>query len=142
MTWGTDLALGQKYEKLLVDYLNPDSHSFNNNNEYDVLIVKDGKETKYEVKADRMMIRTNNMCIEIECSGRPSGIQTTHAEFYAYFEVGSSIFYIIPVSIIKESIIAGKYMRTINGGDGYRARFHLFNRKVFDDYKIEWKCSE
>ena len=140
--WGADLALGQKYEKVLVDFLNPDSHSFNNNNEYDVLVVKDGKETKYEVKADRMMNRTNNICIEIECSGKPSGIQTTHAEFYAYFEVGSYFLYIIPVSVIKEKIIERKYLRTINGGDGYKARFHLFNQTIFQKYRIEWRRSE
>ena len=141
MTWGNDLALGQKYEKLLVEYLNPDSHEFKDNNEYDVLAVKDGKTTKYEVKADRMMTKTGNICIEFECNKKPSGIQTTQAEYYAYFEVNTDTFYLIPVSTIKENILSQKYTRTINGGDGYRARMHLFPRSVFADYKVEWKSA-
>ena len=141
MTWGTDLALGQKYEKKLVEYLKPDSHEFKNNNEYDVLAVKDGKETKYEVKADRMMAKTGNICIEFECSKKPSGIQTTQAEYYAYFNANSDVFYLVPVTVIKQKILAMEYTRTINGGDGYRSRFHLFPQNVFVDYKIEWKSS-
>ena len=141
MVWGNDLALGQKYEKKLVEYLKPDTHEFKNNNEYDVLAIKDGKETKYEVKADRMMAKTGNICIEFECSKKPSGIQTTQAEYYAYFDVNSDVLYIIPVAIIKQKILAMEYSRTINGGDGYRARLHLFSRTIFDEYKVEWKSS-
>lgn len=141
MPWSSDLAFGQKYEQKLVDYLKPQSHSFKKNSEYDVLVVNDGKETKYEVKADRMMSKTGNICIEFECNNKPSGIQTTKADYYAYFDTNSDVFYMVPVSVIKEKILATLYTRTINGGDGYRARLHLFPRAVFDDYRIEWKCS-
>jgi hypothetical protein len=139
MTWGNDLAFGQKYEMKLVEYLKPDSYELKNNNEYDVLAIKNGKETKYEVKADRMMNKTNNICIEFECSKKPSGIQTTQAEYYAYFDTVSETLYLIPVRVIKESILATKYTRTINGGDGYKARLHLFPKEVFSEYKVEWK---
>ena len=136
MTWGNDLAFGQKYEMKLVEYLKPDTYEFKKNNEYDVLAVKDGKETKYEVKADRMMSRTNNICIEFQCSNKPSGIQTTQAEHYAYFDAGVDTLYLIPVSVIKQFILEGKYTRTINGGDGWRARFHLFPKSVFSEYVV------
>jgi hypothetical protein len=112
---------------------------FKKNNEYDVLATKNGKETKYEVKADRMMEKTHNICIEFECSNKPSGIQTTQAEYYAYFNATTDVLYLIPVSVIKESILAIKYTRTINGGDGWRARFHLFPKTVFSEYIVEWK---
>ena len=139
MVWNNDLAFGQQYEKKLVEYLKPDSFEFKKNNEYDVLVIKGGKETKYEVKADRMMGRTGNICIEFECSKKPSGIQTTQAEHYAYFDTANNMLYLIPVRIIKEFIVEGKYTRTINGGDGYKARLHLFPKEVFSDYLVEWK---
>lgn len=138
MTWGSDLAFGHKYESKLIDYLKPDTYEFKNNNEYDVLAVKDGKETKYEVKADRLMSKTNNICIEIECNKKPSGIQTTQAEYYAYFDAGIDTLYLIPVKVIKEYILATKYTRTINGGDGWRARFHLFPKSVFSEYIVSF----
>jgi len=139
MTFHTDLSFGQKYEQTLVTYLSPDSFEFKNNNEYDVLARKDGVETKYEVKADRMMTRTGNICIEFECSHKPSGIQTTQADFYAYFEVDTPNVYIIPVTVIKKNIQDKTFTRTINGGDGWRARSHLFPKAVFSEYKVEWK---
>lgn len=132
-----DLAFGQKYEKKLVNYLKPDSFEFKNNNEYDVLAIKDGKEIKYEVKADRMMGNTGNICIEFECNKKPSGIQTSKADIYAYFDVSNDILYLIPVKIIKDLISECKYIRTISGGDGNRARMHLFPKAIFSEYIVK-----
>jgi hypothetical protein len=39
----------------------------------------------YEVKSDRKAHATNNICIEYECSQKPSGINVTQADFYVYF---------------------------------------------------------
>jgi hypothetical protein len=52
---------------------------FNNDYRYD---FKTSDGLKYEVKADKVALKTKNFFIEFEGYGKPSGIQTTKANFY------------------------------------------------------------
>jgi hypothetical protein len=46
---------------------------------------------RIEVKTDAMAAKTGNVYIEVECRGRPSGIQTTAAEFWAFVLPGDLV---------------------------------------------------
>jgi hypothetical protein len=129
MGFGTDLAFGKQYEKLLLDYIEHDSVEFSPAccKGWDLELTYEGMKVKYEVKSDRMACRTGNVAIEIACNSKPSGISSTEANFYAYFIVYptmSPTLYLIPTDALKELIIDNKYRR-VKGGDGWRSEMVL-----------------
>lgn len=129
MGFGTDLAFGKEYEKKLLDYIEHDTAEFSpvGCKGWDVELTYQGVPVKYEVKCDRMACRTGNVAIEIACSGKPSGISSTEANFYAYFIVFptmSPTLYLIPTDALKELIVDKKYRR-VKGGDGFRSEMVL-----------------
>ncbi len=143
MTFNKDLQFGNKYEKEFLNHINYDSFKISEGNfkPYDLLVTNNGKTKKVEVKADRLLKKTGNICIEIECNNKLSGISTTESDYYGYFEVlnddtNSYNLYIIPTIKIKELIKNKKYHRTIQGGDRKASKFHLFNKSHFEDFLI------
>jgi hypothetical protein len=56
----------------------------NNDNKYDLLFEKNGREVKIEVKQDFSCYRTGNVGVEYHCRGKNSGIFTSEADFYIY----------------------------------------------------------
>jgi hypothetical protein len=103
MTFHADLAFGQSYEKKAIEILGngklvlPPPGIFS---AWD--FQHDG--VSYECKADRLSARTGNLCIEYECSNRPSGISTTQADYWFIFVIRSSGYtlYKIPVGVLRE----------------------------------------
>jgi hypothetical protein len=81
----------------------------------------------YEVKSDRLAYKygCKTMFIEFECSGKPSGIQATEADFWMYYMVkpsGECVAYRIPVPELKKMCV-GCVSKA--GGDGYRSRGYI-----------------
>lgn len=58
--------------------------SLNDNNAYDILVEKDDKQFKVEVKQDFTCYKTNNIGVEYECRGKESGIMVSKADIYIY----------------------------------------------------------
>lgn len=140
-TFDKDLIIGQKYEKLFINYIDYDKCRISSGlkKEYDIKTYLNGKKIKYEIKADRIAFKTNNIPIEHHCSGIKSGILTTRAHFYGIFIIKDDNefdLYIIPIDFIKQLIKDNKYFRDIRGGNSYLSQFYLFNLGLFNDYKI------
>ena len=108
MGWTEDLAYGNFWEKKAIELLDknkdgkieltPTNIKFS---EYDFKF----NQIAYECKADRRASKTRNLAIEYECSGNPSGIQTTEAENYIIFIIHSltrACCCNIPVKELKE----------------------------------------
>jgi hypothetical protein len=141
MPFQSDLLLGKKFELMLLDYLPKDEYTevemAPNKRfvEWDVKLKNGALEAKYEVKSDRLSAKTGNLCIEYECSGQPSGISTTQADYYAYFVIKGSDhdLYLIPVPRIKELIAQGAYKK-MKGGDSYRSEFYLIPKAHLAEY--------
>jgi hypothetical protein len=81
----------------------------------------------YEVKADRLAYKygCKTMFIEHECSGQPSGISSTEADYWVYFMVrpnGEYVAYRIPVEDLKKACVGCPVK---SGGDGYRSRGYI-----------------
>jgi hypothetical protein len=141
MPFQSDLLLAKKYELLLLDYLPKEEYTEielapnKRFSDWDVKLKNGALEATYEVKADRLAHKTANLCIEHSCSGQPSGISTTKADYYAYFVINGSgqDLYLIPVTRIKELIAQGGYKK-MKGGDSYRSEFYLIPKAVFAEY--------
>lgn len=134
-----DLSFGKKYENILASYLQPFYTNINKIDgkfkEYDMIC--DDK-IKYEVKSDRLSIKTGNLAIEYMCNNKESGITSTQSDYYGYFIIKNSDeydLYIIPTEYIKNKIKNKEYKRTVKGGDGWRSHMYLFDLSIFKDYK-------
>lgn len=134
-----DLSFGKKYENLLANYLKPFYTSINKIEgkfkDYDMIC--DDK-IKYEVKSDRLSIKTGNLAIEFKCNNKESGITATKADFYAYFIIKNSDeydLYIIPTEDIKNKIKNKEFKRTVKGGDDWKSEMYLFDLSLFKNYK-------
>lgn len=99
-----DLAQGQESERELRDILTG----------------------KIEVKTDYLVSNTGNVAIEFECSGRPSGIETTESPWWAIVLDGDRYrgkqIVLISTSRLREIVRGAK---VVSGGDNGRARMYL-----------------
>ena len=98
-----DLEMGKFYEKKAQEHLYKKFNRITikecNNYKYD---FKCNQNYKYEVKADKCSNYTNNFFIEILSYNNPSGIQTTHADYYIITDTNK--YYLIEVDILKKLI--------------------------------------
>jgi hypothetical protein len=135
-----DLAFGNKYEQEYVKITGVTNYQIKTGKfkPYDIEITENNTTHYIEVKADRMTHSTGNMCIEFMCNNEPSGITTTTADFYAYFEVTPTGYnlYKIPVPIIREAIANKTYHKSVSGGDRWRSNFYLFKKNLFSEFKV------
>jgi hypothetical protein len=136
--FSNQLKQGHKYERESLKYLEHDSfkHDTKYRKEYDLIIIKDGKKIKIEVKSDRQASITGNLAIEYECNKKGSGITTTEADFWVYFIVypDRDEVYKIPIDDLKELI---KSCNKVSGGDGGRSRMYLLYKTKIKQYLIE-----
>lgn len=132
-----DLDFGNEYEKKAINLFEYKSFEIKKGyfKEYDIILnLKNKKEVKIEVKADRKTKYTGNIVIEFDCRGKPSGITTTEADKWVYFVDGTNEVYIIPTKILKRTIEKLNPPK-VKGGDDYLSRMYLFNKNVFEKYK-------
>lgn len=94
---------------------------------YDLMIQKDGKSYKLEIKEDFRCAETGNIAVEYECRGKPSGVHSTESDLYLYkVHLPTKIEYHIAwVREIKKANFENKYHRTVSGGD------YMSNTKMY-----------
>jgi hypothetical protein len=142
MSFNSDLAFGNIYEKKLVEIIPNDSYIIKKGYfpDYDIEITNGEIKTTYEVKADRYTYKTGNVAIEFECNNSPSGITTTNADYYAYFVIKPyNLFelYIIPTDIIKNKIEIQEYKKILLGGDNKKSKMYIMDLNNFIQYKFQ-----
>lgn len=142
MNFTKDLAFGNAYERKLIETLPSESYLIKEGYfpHYDVEIINKGIPSKYEVKADRYTHKTNNIAIEFECNGKPSGINNTQSDFYAYYVVrpnGDDDLFIIPTKEIQVRIIEESYKKIVVGGNNNKSKMYMFDIKGFLGYRYK-----
>ena len=139
-----DLAFGEKYQVELLKYIG-EYEKFEMSEgyfkEYDLKIHKKKGleliEKTYEVKADRFGYSTGNLAVEFMSSNKPSGIQTTTANYWAIFLVNKDQYelFIIPTKRIRIKIENGEFKMKKKVAYG-KNDVYLFDKTVFDKYKV------
>ena len=135
MSFGKDLEFGREFERKALDYFEHTSYEFAPNRcfkDYDIKL--DGK-TTIEVKADRLAHKTGNVVIEYQCNGKPSGIESTRADFWLYFIDKTNEVYRFRPTEIKE-FICKLNPRSVKGGDGYRSRMYIVPKKAMSNFLV------
>lgn len=88
-----------------------------------------------EIKEDLMCYSTDNVAIEFECDGRPSGITSTIAKVYAYIlhcSDNTKKYILLSVKNIKKAIDEEKYICIADGGvNKNKSKVYLFELDVF-----------
>jgi hypothetical protein len=137
MTFRADLELGEEYQKRFLYLIEYDTCEIAKGKfkDWDIKLTHEGTTIYVEVKCDRKANETGNLAIEFECSGQPSGVSATKADYWVHFVKGQPYYYMIPIEDLKQAIQDKKYTRTVKGGDGWRANMYLFPMNVFNDFR-------
>ena len=131
---------GKFYENECLKYINYKSYtqSIGCCKEWDIEIEKhNNNKIKIEVKSDRHINKTGNICIEYMCNDEPSGITSSTSYYWIIFEVYNENdynMYVVKSKIIKQMIKDKLFKRIVKGGDGYRAKLYLFDKSLFSQY--------
>jgi hypothetical protein len=135
-----DLKSGELGEKVIGNYFSKLGYKIefnsNKNADFDIKIIKDNKVISLEIKTDEYYLkrRTNNMVFEVSCNNKPSGLNSTKADYYVYYFPEEKIAYMASISKIKNII---PQCRTTYGGDGMRAKLYLVDRTEWGgEFKI------
>lgn len=133
-----DLKDGELGEKVFAFYLKEkyqfDLLGFNQDYRYDIAGDILCKRITFEIKTDRYEylkgVKTENMFIEVSCSGKPSGISKTEADVFVYFLPDFEEAYMISVKKLKDLLFTHpEYFRyTTQSGDGGKVKGYLINR--------------
>ena len=139
-----DFQQGKYYEKKAIELFNYDDYHIAKRGckEYDFWFIKDGDKTFVEVKSERYASITNNLAIEFQYKGRPSGISITKADFYVYYilhtgngtvkgDIKREECYMIPTDELRE---IAKKCRIVKGGDGYHSMIYLVHKALLKKY--------
>lgn len=106
---------------------------YNNDFSHDLLVGNIAEEylgsvlsqKKIEVKFDKIALDTGRVFVEFECRGKPSGITTTEADFWAFVFLNSVIILVSKQRLVALCNDAYNNNKVVNGGDNNSARGFL-----------------
>jgi len=140
--WLKDLSEGQKGERIVAEHFTTKygltDIIYNDNYRYDFKGIRSGETISFEVKTDRYEhfkgYITNNLFIEISCSGKPSGISNTQADNFVYYFPDLEKAYVIPMAKLRLLVMTNELELTEQSGDGGRVQGYLLHRNLFKDW--------
>lgn len=103
---------------------------------------KQGIRFNVEVKENQKCHHTGNVGLEFMCSGKPSGIETTKADFYVYHihtPETQEISLLLSVKDLKTAIQNKRYQYirpTVRDGEDRPAHNYIFGLPVFKDIAV------
>jgi len=124
----------QEIGLLLIKKFGANIIEYRNDSKYDILANINGVNYTFEIKEDFLSGETGNFAIEFACRGKPSGIETTEADFYIYklHRKEGIVYTLHSTSAIKRMIKNKKYFRIASGGDkGSNTQIYLFKYNDF-----------
>jgi hypothetical protein len=135
MTFHDDLAKGLEIERLVLDIYRKDCPSatiVNAYKGYDIWLPEEnyGIEVKYDPKSTE----TGNIVVEIEMSGKPSGLMTTTAKYWVFYD--DDMFMQISTRNIIKCIFINKliYREFTGPGDKYAKKAFLIPKNILYKY--------
>lgn len=144
-----DLKLGNDGEDVVIQFLQSKGcvyDSSNNDNQYDIKMVKNNKITSYEVKTDvkcAPLFDTGNIFIEFESRNKPSGISTSKAQWFVTYFLYLNELWFIKTNKLKQLITENNFQIFYDAGDvGSATHGYLIKRKDFKKYFNVYKLQK
>lgn len=139
-----DLNTGEKGENFMIEFLEKKGFKLIGRcktKEYDLKMLYNEKEYTYEIKTD-IYKKKDNIAIEFECRGNPSGISVTEADYFVtFFPLWGEIWNIKTENLRQLIAELKPYKTTQSGDDGSNTRLYLFKKlnvkKYFNVVYIE-----
>lgn len=144
-----DLSSGEKYEDLIINLLiqsgftfirKSDKDNLIERKQFDLLMMKNNKEFRFEIKSDIFGYETENEITEFNFNSIQSGIMSTTAYYWITIYILENRITIYRVKDLKELIIkcikgTDEYeYRRCKGGDGAMAKLILINHSLMKRY--------
>jgi hypothetical protein len=131
---------GQWGERVFAHYLKGMGFDieYNNTSDYDIKANKRDKELLFEIKTDTFELKrnlTDNVFIEFEDFGKPSGISITLADYYITIFPLQKEMYVIETEVLKTLLDPNNiYLGAGTTGEGkaYLVKKELLRRKELD----------
>lgn len=130
-----DLEISIENEKKVASFFEKQGfivHQINEDKYYDLLIEKDDKIKKYELKTDYFITKekdSGNVFVEYECRGKPSGIATSTADWWIFYLINKNELWFIETYKLKNLIKEYKFNTTHTAGDiGSNTKGYLVQR--------------
>lgn len=126
----SDLKRAQIVERRLGELLRAREHvkqvEFNDDRRFDLRVTKhDGSSYTIEVKHDMVSNRSGNVGVEFKCRGKPSGIDTSEADYWVFLL--DNTFHIIATKRLRAFIEDVRFTAIGRGGDeNSRTAMYLF----------------
>jgi hypothetical protein len=138
-----DLVIGEKGETVVAKDLESMGGKLitdNKNNSHDLLIEKDNKKIKYEIKTDdwcKPNRDRGNMFVEFECRGKKSGIEVTTADWFVNYFLHLKEIWYIKTEDLKQLIKDNDFFQTFDSGDkNSNTRGYLIPREKYKKHFI------
>jgi hypothetical protein len=112
-TWFRDREAGDEAERRLARALSRRGWralQTVGNDGFDLVLL-----TTVEVKHDRHAHRTGKLAVEVESRGRPSGILTSTADFWAF--VSGDMAVLVPRAVLRRRTLLGAWQERVCGDD-------------------------
>ena len=141
-TFWKDLEFGDAMEALALSKMGLDCYRKKEGkfSAYDVVCVKGNQIVFREFKADRWAHITNRLAIECCSAGKPSGIQTTEADFWCICvwkpNGAEPELYDIPVSVLKDLINRQEYTEIKAVAENGKNICYMFPLAAFSQYRL------
>tara|TARA_Y100000310_G_C20644818_1_gene795974 strand:- start:1143 stop:1601 length:459 start_codon:yes stop_codon:yes gene_type:complete len=132
-----DLEVEEKNKTFICEFLGEKGYTIledRNDYQYDLLVEKNGKQFKVELKEDFKAEETGNVAVEFHSRGKPSGISKTKAQYYVYtVHLKEKIEIVIASTrnlryFFRESF---DYRTVVGGDDGSYTKMYLIDYNTF-----------
>lgn len=140
MDFEKDKEKGEVGEKKVAEFLERKGFkiiSFNKDINYDIVVEKKNKLYRIEVKTDEWEFYhnkiTNNMFIEVSCSGKRSGIVASNCDIFVYYFPRYDLLYMIKKKKLLEILLICGVRKSF-AGDGGRVVGYTINRKIYAEH--------
>lgn len=136
MAFQRSLALGKIYEQKLKEVFEHDTFEVMEGHfpDYDAVITHNGESITFESKADTYAKYYQSIAIEFSYKDNPSGIETTKADYWVHWIVGTDELFIIPTYKLRK-IIKKVNPSWKSGGDGYNSNIYILDMKYINKYR-------
>lgn len=146
LDFNKDLSLGNKGENIVKKFLIDNGCKEienNNDNKYDLKLLKNNRQITYEIKTDfkcAPLFDTGNIFIEFECRNKLSGISVTKADWFVTYFIHLNEIWFIKTTKLKKLISDNNSQIFTDAGDlNSQTKGYLINRKKFRSYFLTYK---
>ena len=138
-TFTGDLKRGKQVEEIVLSVVRrtyPSATIINGKfKEYDIWIPEISK--SIEVKGDQKSMYTGNFVVEIEMFNKPSGLLTTKADYWVFYD-GEELIWMTPIKLIELIMLRSlRWASFVGKGDTHPKKAYLIPKDIIQNNALK-----